>query len=103
MVEHELLTQIAFLKVELAKKDKLLREKDEMLAEHKEQPNNLEQENALLQAENVSARKNKTVCKCISILICRDKEIRSKAPKGDEEELQGIKGDEVSNGDMQEL
>eukprot|EP00957_Ditylum_brightwellii_P141945 10814095-Ditylum_brightwellii.AAC.1 len=62
MREHKLRAQIALLKVELTKKNKMLREKDKMLAKQKEQIDNLvheqrqqidklKEENELLQAE----------------------------------------------------
>eukprot|EP00957_Ditylum_brightwellii_P084144 6396548-Ditylum_brightwellii.AAC.1 len=60
MSEYKLLAQIALLEAELAKKDKLRREKDKKLAEQGEQTNNLEQANELLQADqNGSVREKK--------------------------------------------
>eukprot|EP00957_Ditylum_brightwellii_P189552 14429230-Ditylum_brightwellii.AAC.1 len=69
MSKHKLLAQIALLKAELAKKDKLLRKKDKKLAEQEEQTKNLEQENTLLQADrNDSVRKKKQESEINSIL-----------------------------------
>eukprot|EP00957_Ditylum_brightwellii_P020697 1560148-Ditylum_brightwellii.AAC.1 len=93
MSKHKLLAQIASLKAELAKKDKLPRENDKMLSEQEEQTNNLEQENELLQADqNGAARGKKQESEINSIFIC---EQRLNTCEGEQGQLKTSKGDQL--------
>eukprot|EP00957_Ditylum_brightwellii_P194504 14814583-Ditylum_brightwellii.AAC.1 len=92
MSKHKLLAQIALLEAELAKKDKLLREKDKNLAEQEEQANNFEQENELLQADqNGSVREKKQESEINSVFICKQ---RPNASEGDQGQLKTSEGDQ---------